>query len=84
MGCCKSKPQTEGGLRGTEAPSTVIVNSKLFNQDILVRKGMKSGGQLGRTGDGDFEVGFQVMFQKRKMKKYSVASNVQQQTENVS
>ena len=29
---------------------------------------MKSGGQLGRTGDGDFEVGFQVMFQKRKIK----------------
>ena len=44
---------------------------------------MKSGGQLGRTGDGDFEVGFQVMFQKQKIKKYSLASNMPQQIQNV-
>ena len=79
MGKCCSKSQ---GNQARQIDNKVIVNNKLFNQDILVRKGMKSGGQLGTTGDGDFEVGFQVMFQKRKIKKYSVASNVQQQIQN--
>ena len=80
MGKCCSKQQTQNEARqinGLENHN-VIVNNKLFNQDILVRKRMKSGGQLGRTGDGDFEVGFQVMFQKRKIKKYSAAPSVPQ------
>ena len=88
MGCSKSRPQNKDQaqqITGVENPDVrnhnVIVNNKLFNQDILVTKGMKSGGQLGRTGDGDLEVGFQVMFQKRKIKKYIVASNVPQNTE---
>ena len=56
MGKCCFKPrevsenQPEVSKMDT---SNVIVNNKLFNQDIIVRKGMKSGGQLGRTGDGD-------------------------------
>ena len=75
MGKCCSKQQNGPHAERAADNSNVIVNNKLFNQDILVRKGMKSGGQLGRTGDGDFEVGFQVMFQKRKIKKYSIASN---------
>ena len=86
MGKCCSKPQNDAVQNGPHVDnSNVIVNNKLFNQDILVRKGMKSGEQLGRTGDGDFEVGFQVMFQKRKIKKYLAASNVPQiqSTENV-
>ena len=42
---------------------------------------MKSGAQVERTDDGDIEAGFQIMFQKRKIKKYSVASNLLVQTQ---
>ena len=56
----------------------VQIDTKVFNQDVLVQKGMKSGAQVGRTDDGDFEAGFQIMFQKRKIKKYSAANNVPQ------
>ena len=76
MGCCKSKePHAEGAAH---SQSDVIVNDKLYNQDILVRKGMKSGAQFGKDDSGGLEAGFQVMFQKRKIKKYSLATNVQQ------
>ena len=84
MGKCCSKQQNQDSTETVRSSSVIVNNKLLFNQDILVRKGMKSGGQLGRTGDEDFEVEFQVMFQKRKIKKYSVASNVPQiQTESV-
>lgn len=36
---------------------------------------MKTGAQVGRTDDGDIEAGFQIMFSKRKVKKYSVATS---------
>ena len=78
MGCCKSKPQVEEGGQNASS-SDVIVNDKLYNQDILVRKGMKSGAQFGKDDSGGLEAGFQVMFQKRKIKKYSLATNIIQQ-----
>ena len=60
-GCCsKPKPPVQEKI--------VQIDNKVFNQDILVRKGMKSGAQVGRTDDGDLEAGFQIMFQKRKLK----------------
>ena len=79
MGCCKSKdqPPAEEGVYNSD----VIVNDKLYNQDILVRKGMKSGAQFGKDDSGGLEAGFQVMFQKRKIKKYSLATNTPQQQE---
>lgn len=77
MGKCCSNPKAPVQER------IVQIDNKVFNQDILVRKGMKSGAQVERTDDGDFEAGFQIMFQKRKIKKYSAANNTpvpQQQT----
>ena len=68
MGKCCSKPKPPVQER------IVQIDNKVFNQDVLVRKGMKSGAQVGRTDDGDFEAGFQIMFRKRKIKKYSAAS----------
>ena len=65
--CSKPKPPVQERI--------VQIDNKGFNQDVLVRKGMKSEAQVGRTDDGDFEAGFQIMFQKRKIKKYSAASN---------
>ena len=66
-------------LKNTKS-RTIILDctdrQQIFNQDISVRKGMKSGAQVGRTDDGDIEAGFQIMFQKRKIKKYSLASNI--------
>ena len=35
---------------------------------------MKSGAQIEQTDDGDFEAGFQIMFQKRKIKRYLAAN----------
>ena len=67
MGKCCSTTQNQ-----EQSSSTVQIDNKLFNQDITVRKGMKSGAQVGRTDDGDIEAGLQ-MFQKRKIKKYSLA-----------
>ena len=69
MGSCCSKAKAPVQER------TLQIGEKVFNQDVLVRKGMKSGAQVGRTDDGDFEAGFQIMFQKRKIKKYSLATN---------
>ena len=71
MGKCCSKTQNQ-----EQSSLTVQIDNKLFNQDITMRKGMKSGAQVGRTNDGDIEAGFQMMFQKRKIKKYSLASNI--------
>ena len=81
MGKCCSKPQvvSEATAQSQASQSDVIVNDKLYNQDILVRKGMKSGAQFGKDDSGGLEAGFQVMFQKRKIKKYSLATNTQQQ-----
>ena len=61
MGKCCSKPKPPVQER------IVQIDNKVFNQDVLVRKGMKSGAQVGRTDDGDFEAGFQIMFQKRNI-----------------
>ena len=78
MGKCCSKAQNDETAQNEPAVSdAVIVNDKLYNQDILVRKGMKSGAQFGKDDSGGLEAGFQVMFQKRKIKKYSLATNVQ-------
>ena len=71
--CCSRSSQNQ-----EQSSSTVQIDNKLFNQDITVRKGMKSGAQVGRTDDGDIEAGFQIMFQKRKIKKYSLAFQVPQ------
>ena len=56
MGKCCSKqaeeqPRQFNGVENHNAlarGNEVIVNNKLFNQDILLRKGMKSGGQFRR------------------------------------
>ena len=69
MGCCKSRPQDT--VQGTDAVRTIQIDGKLYNQDITVRKRMRTGSQLGRTDDGDFEGGFQIMFSKRKVKNYT-------------
>ena len=79
MGKCCLKTQNQEQLS-----LTVQIDNKLFNQDFTVRKGMKYGAQVGRTDDGDIEAGFQIMFQKRKIKKYSLASNIPSQVQNVS
>ena len=78
MGKCCSTPKAPVQERIGQ------IDNKVFNQDVLVRKGMKSGAQVGRTDDGDFEAGFQIMFQKRKIKKYSVAQSVPVQIHSVS
>ena len=66
MGCCKSRPQdTNNAVR------TIQIDGKLYNQDMTVRKGMKTGTQLGRTDDGDFEGRFQIMFLKKKVKNHT-------------
>ena len=78
MGKCCLKPQEqhdETAVQNGPHSSSVVVNNKLYNQNITVRKGMKSGPQFGKSEDG-FEAGFQVMFCKKKIKKYCVASNV--------
>ena len=54
MGKCCSKPKPPVQER-------IVEIDKIFNQDVLVRKGMKSGAQVGRTDDDDFEAGFQIM-----------------------
>ena len=69
MGCCKSRPQDTTEVNN--ANRTIQIDEKLYNQDITVRKGMKTGAQLGRTDDGDFKGKFQIMFLKRKVKNYT-------------
>ena len=69
MGKCCSKPREGVPASTSQNPDVrneVIVDNKLFNQDITVRKGMKSGAQFGKTDDG-LEAGFQVMFCKKKI-----------------
>ena len=71
MGRCKSQAQDPGQTGGASRMGTIQIDSKLYNQDITVKKGMKTGAQLGRTDDGDFAGGFQIMFSKRKVKNYT-------------
>ena len=78
MGCCKSRPEelneTTEGSEQRASNRTIQIDGKLCNQDITIRKGMRTGAQLGRTDSGDFEGGFQIMFMKRKIKNYSQTS----------
>ena len=68
MGCCKSQPQD---TTRDSAIRAIQYDGKLYNENVTVRKGMKTGAQLGRTDDGDFDGGFQIMFSKRKVKNYT-------------
>ena len=67
MGCCKSCPQ-DTTTEGNTNMRTIQIDGY---RDIRARKGMKTGAQLGRTDDGDFEGGLQIMFLKRRVKNYT-------------
>ena len=84
MGCCKSKLEDpantteeseQSSRRSTYTNNqTIQVGGKLYNQGKTIRKGMRTGAQLGRPDAGDFKGGFQIMFMKRKIKNYSQTS----------
>ena len=69
MGCRKSHTENTGETN--DQMGTIQIDGKLYNQDITIRKGMKTGAQLGRTDDWDIKGGFQIMFTKRKVKNYT-------------